>query len=249
MAYTIQYDDTLHTTSNDWYLEQETLSVVYPSNISYVDDEEDDEEYHDAMSVTLAYDDVGDGMDTTDGARTELSGSLRAVWADGSSSGSDSYSEYSGSRRERVSDMTTISVSTGGDFSIDDLMTQHSELTFDISFPSTVSERDIGSLMGLAVLQPVVNVMMVPALDLTGAIDVQSDDEDLGCPHAISGVACHCLTARNLSAVQDILKELRRVEDRELRRHERADWHHPRSEPPDRRSDQAWEELTVDLHF
>lgn len=247
MAYTIQYDDILHTASRDWYLEQETLSVVYPSDLSYADDEDDDEEYHDAMSVTLAYDDNGDGMSATEGARTELSGSL-AIWADGSSSDSDSDSEYSGSRREHVSDITTISVSTGGDFPIDDLMTQHSELTFDVSFPSTVSERDIGSLMGLAVLQPIVNVMMVPALDLTGAIDVQSDDEDLGCPHAISGVACHCLTARNLSAVQDILKELRRVEDRELRRHEAAEWHHPRSEP-DRRSDQAWEELTVDLLF
>ncbi|KAK3395384.1 hypothetical protein B0T20DRAFT_33287 [Sordaria brevicollis] len=249
MAYTIHYDDAFHTASSDWYLEQDMLSVVYPSDISYVDDEDDDEEYHGATSVTLAYDNLGDGMSATEGARTELSESF-AVWPDGSSSGSgsDSDSEYSGSRRERVSDITTISVSTGGDFFIDNLLTQHSELSFDVSFPSTVSEHDIGSLMGLGVFQPMVNVMMVPALDLTGAIDVQSDDEDLGCPHAISGVSCHCLTARNLNAVQDILKELRRIEDRELKSHETANWQRPRTEP-DRRSDQAWEKLTVDLHF
>ncbi|EGZ76809.1 hypothetical protein NEUTE2DRAFT_153621 [Neurospora tetrasperma FGSC 2509] len=234
MTYTIQHDDTLHVASSDWYFGHETLTVIYPPHINYAEDERDDQDYQ-SPSVILVYDsDNEDGRSITE--------------ADGMSSDSDSDSEYSGSQREHVSDVTTISVSTGGDFSINDLVTQHSGLTLDASFPSTVSERDLGSIMELGVLQPMVNAMLVPALDLTGATDVHSDDEDLGCTHAISGVACHCLTTRNLDAVQDILKELRRVESRELRRHEATEWHHPRSEA-DRRSDQAWEELTVDLLF
>lgn len=248
MAYTFHHDDTLHVSSGDWYLGHDTLSVVYPLDISYVEVEEEEEEFRTARSVVFAYDDNDDGASTSDGISMELSGSVRAVWEGNSSSDSDLDSDYSGSRREHVSDVTTISVSTGGDFPLNDLVTQHSELTFDVSFPSTRSERDFGSMVEFAVLQPMANFMLVPALDLTGATDVHSDDEDLGCPHAISGVACHCLTARNLSAVQDILKELRRVEDRELRRHEAAEWPHGRSEP-DRRSEQAWEELTVDLLF
>lgn len=248
MAYTIQYDDTLHVASSDWYLGHETLTVVYPPYINYDEDEGNEEEYHESTSVILVYDDNEDGTSTTNEASVELAGYLRAGWADGMSSDSDSDSEYSGSRREHVSDVTTISVSTGGDFPINDLLTQHSELTMDVSFPSTMSERDFGSMVELAVLQPMANVMLVPALDLTGATDIHVDDEHLGCAHAISGEACHCLTARNLSAVQDILKEVRRAEGRELRRHEAAEWQHPRSEP-DRRSDQAWEELTVDLLF
>ncbi|KAK3488519.1 hypothetical protein B0T13DRAFT_491277 [Neurospora crassa] len=234
MTYTIQHDDTLHVASSDWYFGHETLTVIYPSHINYAEDERDDQDYQ-SPSVILVYDsDNEDGRSITD--------------ADGMSSDFDSNSEYSGSEREHVSDVTTVSVSIGGDFSINDLVTQHSGLTLDASFPSTVSERDLGSIMELGVLQPMVNAMLVPSLDLTGATDVHSDDEDLGCTHAISGVACHCLTARNLDAVQDILKELRRVESRELRRHEATEWHHPRSEA-DRRSDQAWEELTVDLLF
>ncbi|EGO52002.1 hypothetical protein NEUTE1DRAFT_54160 [Neurospora tetrasperma FGSC 2508] len=232
MTYIIQHDDTLHVASSDWYFGHEALTVIYPPHISHAEDERDDQDYQ-SPSVILVYE-----SDNEDGR--SIAG------ADGMSSDSDSDSEYSGSQREHVSDVTTISVSTGGDFN--DLVTQHSGLTLDVSFPSTVSERDLGSNMELGVLQPMVNAMLVPALDLTGATDVHSDDEDLGCTHAISGVACHCLTARNLDAVQDILKELRRVESRELRRHEATEWHHPRSEP-DRRSDQAWEELTVDLLF
>ncbi|KAL0475108.1 hypothetical protein QR685DRAFT_35096 [Neurospora intermedia] len=234
MTYTIQHDETLHVASSDWYFGHETLTVIYPPHISHAEDERDDQDYQ-SPSVILVYE-----SDNEDGR--SITG------ADGMSSDSDSDSEYSGSQREHVSDVTTISVSTGGDFSINDLVTQHSGLTLDVSFPSTVSERDLGSIMELGVLQPMVNAMLVPALDLTGATDVHSDDEDLWCTHAISGVACHCLTARNLDAVQDILKELRRVESRELRRHEATEWHHPRSEP-DRRSNQVWEELTVDLLF
>lgn len=248
MAYTFHHNDTLHVASGDWYLDHDTLTVVYPPYIDYDDegdDEGEDEEYHDSVSVIIVYDGTEDETSTADTLSMELSGSLRAVWADESSSDSDSDSDHSGSRRERVSDITTISVSTGGDFHINDIVSQHSELTMDVSFPSTISERDFGSMAELAAFQPYTNFFMVPALDLTGATDVHSDDEDLGCNHAISGVVCHCLTARNLDAVQDILKDLRKAESRELRRHEAAEW---RSEP-DRRSEQAWEELTVDLRF
>ncbi|KAK3948865.1 hypothetical protein QBC32DRAFT_267980 [Pseudoneurospora amorphoporcata] len=248
MAHPIHYDDILHIASSAWYLGNQNLSIAYPLDISYVEVEEDDEELHEATSVVFAYGENDDGTSTTDGTSMELSGSLRAVWADDLSSDSDSDSDYSGSRREHVSDVTTISVSTGGDFPINDLVTQHSELTFDVSFHSTVSERDFGSMAELAGFQTWENMFLVPGLVLTGATDVHLEDEDLGCNHAISGVVCHCLTARNLSAVQEILKDLRRAEGRELRRHEAAEWPHPRSQP-DRRSEQAWGDLTVDLRF